>query len=200
MRKFVRLIFSSWVCRHFIDIPPRRLFLATVVVVVHVALLVSWPSVGSTLAERSPSASCTEDEMVQQFDAHDAGGLGHPADEVPVLGTGRWITAGVSVEERHAACASQQALLQGLAGLDPGVMQGAAVDFLLSDQAVADVEEESAELRSCTGVTLARISMAIVEATGNQWTSGVLSAKSATILSTWALKSCSQVAGASAGR
>jgi transposase len=57
------------------------------------------------------------------------------------------------------------------------------------------------EAAAAGGTSQRERQLAIAEAAGSQWTIGVsLSAKSATTLPTWALKSCSQVADASAGR
>jgi hypothetical protein len=52
------------------------------------------------------------------------------------------VAAWVGMEEHDAAGATQQALLEDLARLDRGAVEGAAEDLLLPEEAVADIEEE----------------------------------------------------------
>ena len=80
--------------------------------------------------------------MIDQAHAHHVRRLVHAPGEQQVLGAGERVAARVGMEEHHAGGAAQQALLEDLARLDGGAVQGAAEDLRVAEQAVPDVEEE----------------------------------------------------------
>jgi hypothetical protein len=80
--------------------------------------------------------------VVEQLDADHRRRCGHAQGELHVFVAWRRIAARVGVKEHRAAGAAQQALLEDLARLDRGAVQGAAKDLLLAEEPVAGVEEE----------------------------------------------------------
>jgi hypothetical protein len=80
--------------------------------------------------------------VVDQLDVDHRGGFGHAAGEADVFGAGGGIAAGVGVEQDEAGGAAQQALLEDLARLDRGAVDGAAEDLLVGEEVATDVEEE----------------------------------------------------------
>src|SRR6202040_646471 len=69
--------------------------------------------------------------------------IGHPLRELEVSVARRRIAARVGMEDHDAGGAAQQALLEDLARLDFGAMEGTAEHLRVAEDAMADVQEES---------------------------------------------------------
>src|SRR5215831_20944110 len=90
--------------------------------------------------QRLPAPRVADDEVVDEGDADDLGGGLHAAGEGHVLGRGRGVAARVGVEEHHAGGAAEEALLQDLARLDGGAVEGAAVELAVAEEAVPRIQ------------------------------------------------------------
>jgi hypothetical protein len=81
--------------------------------------------------------------MVDQVDADQRRRIGHPPRELQIGVARRRIAARVGMEDHDAGGAAQQALLEDLARLDLGAMEGAAEDLRVAENAMANVQEEA---------------------------------------------------------
>src|ERR1700726_4685023 len=99
-------------------------------------------SPGSALLQRHPPADRAEDQVVRELDADQLAGLRHASREQQVLGARGGIAARVGVEDHDAGGAAQEALLEDLARLDGGAVEGAAEHLRVAEDAMVDVQEE----------------------------------------------------------
>ena len=82
--------------------------------------------------------------MVDELDSDHCRRLGHAAREQPILGAGRWIAGWMGLEEDETGGAAEEALLEDLARLDRGPVEGTAIDLLMTEEAVGGIQKQCA--------------------------------------------------------
>ena len=97
-------------------------------------------------AAEAEAGAVADDDVVVEGDAEVVGGVLDGAGHGAVGGGGGRVAAGVVVDEDEGGGVQLEGALDDFAGVDGGVVDGAAGLGLVGDEAVAGVEEQDAEL------------------------------------------------------